>query len=218
MKTFVDDFVRADAALNGSTLSGGGATWVASTWAIASNRAQTSNLGAFGSGVAMVSAEADTDDVFTRVTLSSFTSQASDLLALNIIVGAASDRSTGYVATLSRETDGSGAQVIKRLSDDVVLASATVAAYTSGEFELRRIAGQLVLLKDGVIILGPVGPGVPEPTGAGNRYSGFSAFCLNGSTPNLVEASAFAAGDRVIPAAIFPSIIRPGLFTPGTAR
>lgn len=196
MASFVDTFDRADAALHGSTLSGGGATWDASTWQVLSNRADVTNLGAFGSGVAVTSGECDSDDMFVQVDLGNFVAQAGDLLAWGLYLGIDPTHATGYVFRSEIETDGSGYQAIIRLSDDSVVASATVAAYTSGTFRFERAGDTLRVLRNGTVILGPTLDATPEAKGAGRRYVGINAFCLNGSTPNNVALNDFNAGGR----------------------
>lgn len=74
-KTWIDTFNRANGALAGSTLSGGGATWVDSLGilSIVSNQVQASAFDPDVGYVALVDTDTDTADMYSSVQLVSFT-------------------------------------------------------------------------------------------------------------------------------------------------
>lgn len=198
-QAFADTFARADATLNGSSLSGGVGTWAASGWTVESNAAATGTMGAFGGGDALVSTQGDTDSLYSQADLVSLVSQASDLVSWRLYACVDNGAANGYYFT-NQATFGAGYRAIYSILGDTELVADSVVS-TSGTFLLMRNGSSLQVFKDGVSILGPI-TDTSEASGVGVRYVGFQGFCLNGNTPNGIVVDNYLGGDAVQPSAV----------------
>lgn len=207
-KAWVDTFNRSNGALNGSTLSGGGATWVSATWAISSNTAVLSGVSAEDFGY--LDTDADTDDMYGQVEIS--VNDNGDYAECGISVNLASDQSSGYIAHCN-----TGGRLLYAISSDTDLGSDAVTT-TTGTLKIVRDGSDVEQFVNGVSVLGPT-TDVGEASGAGKRRAGFFAFTvLAGASVTLDN---FRGGD-ITPAPDHLLLddlrVRPWAFSPGFAR
>lgn len=191
-QAFADTFTHADAALNGLSLSGGVGAWVSSGWSIVSNQAATGTMGAFGGGTPLVNTQGDTDSLYSQADLVSLVGQSSDLVSFRLYACVDSAWGNGYFFT-NQATFGANYRAIETILGAVTLASDTTAT-TSGTLKFMRNGSTVQAYLNGASILGPV-TDTSEASGAGNRYVGFEAFCLNGNTPNGIVIDNYLGGD-----------------------
>lgn len=203
-KRWVDDFNRANGELAASTLSGGGATWLApadEAFAVLNNRASAIDATDGFNTLAIVDTDADSDALFSRVQLATWQRPAGSALAWRLYAAVDGDVLSGYMARYE-EYDEGAVFLIRQLAADIDLLVEDVASglYDSGLLELRVDPGanEISVCVNDVVVLGPI-PLADEPTGVGNRRVGFgmSWDAGEGSGTRIVEFDNFVGGDLV---------------------
>lgn len=194
-KAWADTFNRADGALNGSTLSGGGATWTASGWAVFSNTARNTAMTTDTLDTAAVDTDADTDSEYAQIDLNTFTpGDTSNVLITLVATNWASDGSSGYGFQQIYEAASEYRQLFS--FDEVTLDEDLATAVTTGTMLQRRNGTSLEGFIGGVSVLGPVTVNT-QASGTGNRRVGFATYYFGSVGTPTVVVDNFLGGDIV---------------------
>jgi hypothetical protein len=198
--TYTDNFNRSDGNLDGSTFSGGTATWSetgGTAYAITSNTATATNIPDNVEQVARASAEVDSDDMFAQFTGVTFTSNHSYLNMAPIARMHASLRN-GYMALVENST-GTHTRILFTQGGEAVLGSSAGNSSTS-TVRVECDGSSISYLVGGSTIIGPVTDS-SETSGVGYRKAGMSAYSAGGATSDIAVDD-FSYGDLVAGATV----------------